>query len=337
MANALYWLHEFHVDALRVDAVASMLYLDYSRKEGEWIPNQHGGRENIEAIELLKAVNHIIGEEVPGAFTVAEESTAWGGVTKPAVEGGLGFTFKWNMGWMHDTLKYFQEDPVHRKFHHDQLTFAMIYEFHERFINSISHDEVVHGKRSLVEKMPGDWWQKLANLRLFLSYQFTRPGKQLMFMGTELAQSAEWSHDSSIDWHLAEQPERQAFMHFVAALGQMYKDTPALWRDDPSPECFDWIDGGDRDNSVLPFLRRAGNEHVLVVLNMTPVPRANYRVGTPVAGDYREHFSSDAPEFGGSGTATRKQVSTEPVEWHGRRQSVVLDLPPLGCLVLAPG
>ncbi len=337
MANALYWLQEFHIDALRVDAVASMLYLDYSRKAGEWVPNQYGGRENIEAIEFLKAVNHIITEEVPGAFTVAEESTAWGGVTRPAAEGGLGFTFKWNMGWMHDTLKYFALDPVHRQFHQDQITFAMIYEFHERFINSISHDEVVHGKGSLVSKMPGDEWQKLANLRLLFAYQYTRPGKQLMFMGTELAQESEWNHDGSVDWHLLQDPKRQALLRYVESLGKLYLQTPALWRDDPSHESFEWIDAADSANSVMSYLRKAGDEHVVVVMNMTPVPRPGYRIGAPASGRYVQLLSSDDAQFGGSEVPTLEEVHTEAVPIHGRAQSFVLDLPPLGALVLAPG
>jgi len=336
LGSALYWLKELHIDGLRVDAVASMLYLDYSRS-GDFVPNQYGGRENIEAIEFIKAANHIIGEEVPGAFTVAEESTSWGGVTRPAVEGGLGFTFKWNMGWMHDTLKYFEKDPVHRRYHQEQLTFSMLYEFHERFINSISHDEVVHGKGSLYGKMPGDHWQKLANLRLLLGYQYTRPGKQLLFMGTELAQEREWSHDSSIDWHLpGVDPMRKKFEHFVERLGRMYLENPPLWKNDPSPECFEWIDCADHDNSVLSFVRRADGQHVVVVMNMTPIPRHDYRIGLPDPGRYQEIFSTDDPEFGGSETPTKKLLDAEPSPLHGRMQSAVLTLPPLGLLVLAP-
>jgi 1,4-alpha-glucan branching enzyme len=336
VSNALYWLQEFHIDGLRVDAVASMLYLDYSRPEGQWLPNPYGGRENIEAIELLRATNEIIRQEVPGAFTIAEESTAWGGVTRRAADGGLGFTFKWNMGWMHDTLEYFKKEPVHRKHHQDQLTFAMIYEYHERFINSISHDEVVHGKGALVSKLPGDWWQKLANLRLLVTYQYVRPGKQLVFMGTELAQDGEWNHDSSIDWHVQELPDRQKLLRFFERLGQFYLQTPALWRSDPQPESFEWIDAGDRENSVLSFVRRDGHDHVVVVMNMTPVPRDDYRIGAPSAGRYVELFSSDAPELGGSAYETVKSVQTEPISVHGRAQSISLRLPPLGVIVLGP-
>jgi 1,4-alpha-glucan branching enzyme len=338
LANALYWLREFHVDGLRVDAVASMLYLDYSRESGGWLPNQYGGRENIEAIEFIKATNHIIGEEVPGAFCVAEESTSWGGVTRPAVEGGLGFLFKWNMGWMHDTLKYFEKDPVHRRYHQDQLTFSMIYEFHERFINSISHDEVVHGKGSLYGKMPGDHWQKLANMRLLFAYQYTRPGKQLVFMGSEIAQEREWAHDGSVDWHLVDaDPMREKLLVFMERLGKLYGSTPALWQNDPSPASFEWIDCSDHDNSVMSYVRRSGDEHALVVLNLTPVPRPGYRVGAPQAGRYIELLSSDAREFGGSEVETRARVDTDAVPAHGRPQSLDLTLPPLGALVLAPG
>ncbi|HMJ13587.1 MAG TPA: 1,4-alpha-glucan branching protein GlgB [Polyangiaceae bacterium] len=335
-ANALYWLSEFHIDGLRVDAVASMLYLDYSRKEGEWTPNPYGGRENIDAIEFLRGFNSAITSEVPGAFTVAEESTAWGGVTRPPAEGGLGFTFKWNMGWMHDTLLYFAREPVHRKHHHDQLTFAMIYEFSERFINSISHDEVVHGKGSMIEKMPGDMWQKLANLRLLLAYQFTRPGKQLVFMGTELAQHAEWNHDRSLDWHLQEDPRRQALFRFMVELGSFYRSTPALWRGDPDIGSFEWLDCSDRDNSVMGFVRRWENEEVLVIFNFTPVPREDYRIGVPTAGVYCERLSSDNKRFGGSDFGTHAEVATDPIAMHGREQSVNLRLPPLGALILVP-
>ncbi|MFO0567809.1 MAG: 1,4-alpha-glucan branching protein GlgB [Polyangiaceae bacterium] len=337
MASALYWLDELHVDGLRVDAVASMLYLDYSRPHGEWLPNPYGGRENIDAIEFLKATNHIIREEQPGAFTVAEESTSWAGVTRDAREGGLGFTFKWNMGWMHDTLKYFEKDPIHRRYHQDQLTFSMIYEFHERFINSISHDEVVHGKGSLFSKMPGDKWQKLANLRLLLAYQYTRPGKQLVFMGTEVAQEREWNHETSVDWHLAGDPDRQKLQHFMETLGKLYLERRALWENDPSPASFEWIDCNDRDNSVLSYVRRSGDEHVVVVMNMTPVPRHDYRVGMPEAGSYVELLSTDDPAFGGSDVETRKAFETEPIGAHGRAQSVNLTLPPLGLLVYARG
>jgi len=336
VANALYWLQEFHIDALRVDAVASMLYLDYSRKEGEWVPNPYGGRENIEAIEFLRQFNWVVGEEVPGAFTVAEESTSWGGVSNRVEWGGLGFTFKWNMGWMHDTLEFFKKDPIHRRYHVDQLTFSMVYEYTERFINSISHDEVVHGKGALIEKMPGDFWQKMANLKLLLAYQYTRPGKQLMFMGTEIGQHHEWSHENSLDWHIAEHPQRQGLQRFLADLGQLYLHTPALWRSDPQPESFEWIDFNDRDNTIISYLRRDGADHVMVVLNFTPVTRDSYRVGAPQAGRYRVVMSSDAEIYNGSGFQADSVVVTDNVPIHGREFSLLLRIPPLAALILVP-
>ena len=336
IANALFWLNEYHVDALRVDAVASMLYLDYSRDEGQWVPNPYGGRENLEAIDFLRQTNAAIRVEAPGAFTIAEESTAWGGVSRPEDLGGLGFAFKWNMGWMHDTLEFFTKEAIHRQYHVDQLTFSMVYEYTERFINSISHDEVVHGKRSMIEKMPGDMWQKLANLRLLLLYQAARPGKQLIFMGTELAQHSEWNHETSLDWHLAEEPQRQNLYRFLEVLGKVYRETPALWRSDPNPESFEWIDFGDRNSTVLSFLRRDGNDQVIVVFNFTPVPRAPYRIGAPVPGRYVELISSDDPHFGGSEFGTQKIIDSEPVPCHNRAQSLSLRLPPLGAMILRP-
>ena len=337
VANALYWLKELHVDGLRVDAVASMLYLDYSRQEGTWIPNQHGGRENIEAVEFLKTTNHIVSEEAPGAIMVAEESTSWWGVTKSPSDGGLGFTLKWNMGWMHDTLQYFRKDPVHRKYHQDELTFSMLYEYSERFVNSLSHDEVVHGKGALIEKMPGDWWQRQANLRLLLAYQYVRPGKILNFMGFEVAQHNEWNHDSSVDWHLSEQESRQKLQTFLSEIGQLYLEQRALWERDPEPEGFEWIDCSDRENSVLAFVRNGHEEHLVVVMNMTPVPRESYRLGVPAAGTYTQIFCSDAVVYGGSGTPTLDVVRTEDVPWHGRDQSISLTLPPLSLTLYEPG
>jgi len=336
IANAIYWLDEFHVDALRVDAVASMLYLDYSRKEGEWMPNPYGGRENVDAIDFLRQANSVIHEEVPGAFTIAEESTAWGGVTRPPSEGGLGFTFKWNMGWMHDTLNFFTKEPVHRKHHVDQLTFSMLYEYTERFINSISHDEVVHGKGAVVEKMPGDFWQKLANLRLLFAYQYTRPGKQLVFMGTEFAQHNEWNHDASIDWHIADHPQRAALQQYLAELARYYHQTPALWRSDADPHGFEWIDCSDKDNTVLSYLRKDGDKFVIVVLNFTPVPRSGYRIGVPRSGRYVERLSSDDQRFGGSEYRTLAVVQADPVPTHNREWSIALNVPPLGALILEP-
>ena len=336
VANALFWLEEFHVDGLRVDAVASMLYLDYSRQAGQWLRNRYGGRENLEAIAFLQMMNEAVRMEQPGCFTVAEESTAWPGVTKPVGEGGLGFTFKWNMGWMHDTLKYFATDPMYRTHHHDQITFAMMYEYSERFIMPVSHDEVVHLKRSLLEKMPGDLWQKFANLRLLLAYQYTRPGKALLFMGTELAQYREWNHDISLDWHLAADPIRQGFHRFVQDLGRLYQMSPALWHRDHEPEGFQWVDVADRANSVISYLRRDGADHLLVALNMTPVPHAEYRLGVPQACAYVEVISSDDPRYGGSDYETRARAEVEAVPFHGYPQSIRLNLPPLGALVLAP-
>ncbi len=336
VANALYWLREFHVDALRVDAVASMLYLDYSRKAGEWIPNRQGGREHLEAIEFLREVNTLVPAEAPGAFTVAEESTAFPGVTGPVSSGGLGFRFKWNMGWMHDTLSYFSRDPVHRRHHQDELSFAMVYEYSERFLNPLSHDEVVHGKGSLLEKMPGDLWQKFANLRALLAYQFTRPGKVLLFMGTELAPHAEWNHDRSLDWHLADDPARRGLSRYLADLGRLYRDTPCLWRRDPDPDGFAWIDASDRENSVFSYLRRDARAQVAVVLNLTPVPREGYRVGMPLPGRWQLLLSSDDARYGGSGFPTPLESDTEELPCHGQPHSLRLALPPLGALVLAP-
>ncbi len=326
VANALYWLDEFHVDGLRVDAVASMLYLDYSRASGEWLRNRYGGRENLEAIEFLKQFNETIRIEEPGCFTVAEESTAWPGVSKPVSEGGLGFAFKWNMGWMHDTLIYFSKDPVHRRHHHDQLTFAML----------LSHDEVVHLKGSLLSKLPGDEWQALANLRLLLAYMFTRPGKKLVFMGTELAPWNEWDHDTSLDWHLRDDPRRAAIERYVARLALVYRDHAELWRDDPSWEGFTWIDVADRDNSILSYVRRAGDDHSVVVLNFTPVPRERYRIGVPAAAEYGKLLSSDDSEWGGSGYAAVDTVIADASPFHGYPQSIEVTLPPLCALVLKP-
>ena len=335
-ANALYWLDEFHVDGLRVDAVASMLYLDYSRQAGQWLRNRLGGRENLDAIDFLREFNEVIRTYQPGCFTVAEESTAWPGVTKPASEGGLGFNFKWNMGWMHDTLEYFKRDPLYRRHHQDQLTFAMMYEYTERFIMPLSHDEVVHLKNSLIGKMPGDDWQKFANLRSLIAYQYTRPGKKLLFMGTEVAQWREWNHDRSIDWHLANEPLNGGFLEFMRAMGTLYRERPALWRRDVDYDGFSWIDVADRENSVISYVRRDGEDHVVVVLNLTPVPRENYRIGAPSGGTYQELLTTDDSRFGGSGHNRVPTVQTEASPFHGYPQSMRLNLPPVGVLILAP-
>ncbi|HEX9705709.1 MAG TPA: 1,4-alpha-glucan branching protein GlgB [Gemmatimonadales bacterium] len=341
IANALYWFSEFHIDGLRVDAVASMLYLDYSRKEGEWLPNAQGGRENLEAVAFLRQLNEAVAADAPECFTVAEESTAWPGVSSAPGEGGLGFTFKWNLGWMHDTLEYFCQDPVHRKFHHDRITFAMLYEYSERFVMPLSHDEVVHGKGSLYSKMPGDPWQRFANLRLLFTYQFTRPGKKLLFMGSELAQDREWNHDTSLDWHLLDDPGdegrlRTGLLRFLEDLGALYRGYQCLWRTDPDLEGFRWIDCADRDNSVISYERRDGAQHLIVVLNFTPLPRDDYRIGAPVAGRYRLQLSSDAARYGGSDYQVPLTFATEPVPFHARPHSLRLRLPPLAALVLEP-
>jgi len=343
IANALYWMEEFHTDGLRVDAVASMLYLDYSRQPGQWMRNRYGGRENLEAIDFLRQLNETIRHEHPGCSIIAEESTAWPGVTSdPASAGGgggsgLGFAFKWNMGWMHDTLKYFSSDPVHRRWHQDQLTFAMIYEYTEKFVMPLSHDEVVHGKGSLLNKMAGDEWQKFANLRTLLGYMLTRPGKKLLFMGTELAPWSEWNHDMSLEWSLLrDDPNRAKFLAFVQRLAHLYRERPEFWRRDSDWEGFSWISADDRENSVLSYVRRDGETHAVVVLNLTPVPRDNYRIGAPAATTYREILNSDAVAWGGSGHVTRERVTATPSPFHGFPQSIELSLPPLGTLVLVP-
>jgi len=336
IANALYWLEEFHVDGLRVDAVASMLYLDYSRKPGEWTPNREGGRENVEAVAFLRELTSLVAERHPGCMTIAEESTAWPGVTRPASEEGLGFTFKWNLGWMHDTLRYFERDPIHRSFHHDELSFAMLYEYDEFFVMPLSHDEVVHGKGSLLAKPAGNETRRFAQLRVMLAYQWTRPGKQLVFMGTELAPASEWNFDASLDWHLADDPRRRGLQRYLEDLGRVYRERPCFWRWDHDPAGFAWIDCHDREHSVLSYQRRDGDAHALVVLNLTPVPRTDHRIGAPAAGAYRELLSSDASGYGGGGHKTHEWVETEGIPWHGQPQSLRLSLPPLSALVLAP-
>jgi 1,4-alpha-glucan branching enzyme len=335
VANALYWLEEFHVDGLRVDAVASMLYLDYSRKAGEWIPNRLGGREDLEAIDFIQMLNRTIAEEQAGCFTIAEESTAWPKVTAPVSEGGLGFALKWNMGWMHDTLRYFALDPVYRSSHHELLTFGMMYEYSEHFVLPLSHDEVVHGKGTLLSRMSGDEWQQFASLRALYTYQYTRPGKPLLFMGSELGSRREWNHDTSLDWHLSEQPLNAGLLRFLADLGALYRARPELWRADSDPAGFAWLDPDDRQHSILSYLRRDGERHLLVLLNLTPVPREGYRAGAPASGAYDVILSSDDLRYGGSGHAPAR-FSSEPVPWQGQSRSVVLTLPPLGALVLAP-
>ena len=334
--NALYWLEEFHVDGLRVDAVASMLYLDYSREEGEWVPNEFGGRENLEAIEFLKELNTVVHREHPGALMIAEESTAWPGVSRPIYLGGLGFGFKWNMGWMHDTLLYFGKDPIHRRFHHNQLTFSMMYAFSENFILPLSHDEVVHGKGSLVNKMAGDKWQRLANLRTMLAYMWAHPGKQMLFMGGEFGMEREWDHDESIDWHLLDDPMHRGVKQLVADLNSVYKETRALWQQDFTPEGFRWIDANDADNNVISFYRTSadGNEHLVCIANLSPVVRDGFRVGLPKQGPFTEVLNTDAGTYGGSNIGNMGVVEAKPVSWHGLPHSAMITLPPLGVVWL---
>jgi 1,4-alpha-glucan branching enzyme len=334
--NALYWLERYGVDGLRVDAVASMLYLDYSRRPGEWIPNQHGGRENLEAIDFLRRLNVLVGGERPGAIMVAEESTAWPMVSRPAHVGGLGFHYKWNMGWMHDTLSYMRRDPAHRRFHHDEMTFGMIYAFDENFILPLSHDEVVHGKGSLLGKMPGDAWQRFANLRLLLGWLYAQPGKKLLFMGGELGQWAEWNHDASLDWHLLDEAPHAGLQQLVRDLNRLYRALPALHQLDCEAAGFEWIDWHDHDQSVLSFIRRGRDpgQLVIAVSNFTPVPRHFYRVGVPRPGFWRERLNSDSRLYGGSDVGNAGGVVAEAVPSHGRPCSLALVLPPLATIFL---
>ena len=334
IANALFWVEEYHIDALRVDAVASMLYLDYSRNDGEWIPNRHGGNENLEAVNFLRLMNEKV--HAAGAITIAEESTAWPGVSHPVYRGGLGFSYKWNMGWMHDSLSYFAEDPIHRRYHHDKLTFGLLYAFSENFILPLSHDEVVHGKGSMIERMPGDGWQAFANLRLYYAFMFAHPGKKLLFMGGEFAQYREWNHNSSLDWHLLEQPAHAGVQKLVKDLNYFYRKTPALYEKDCNVEGFDWIDCSDNDQSVIAFIRRGNNAtgQVITVCNMTPVVRYNYRIGVPVSGRYDERLNTDAETYGGSGVGNFGAVHSDAVGSHGFENSINLVLPPLSTLIL---
>ena len=336
LANALFWIEEFHIDGLRVDAVASMLYLDYGREAGQWMRNKFGGRENLDAVSFLKQLNYTVNQLHRGVSMIAEESTTWPRVTHPIVEGGLGFTFKWNMGWMHDTLDYFRVDPFFRRGAHDKLTFAMMYEYSEHFINPLSHDEVVHLKKSLLEKMPGDSWQKLANLRALIAYSITRPGKSLFFMGVEIGVHREWNHDMSLDWHLLNDPRRRGLMDFMSELGALYQANPCFWRRDIEPAGFSWIDVGDKEQSVLSYARWDGEDHAIIVLNLTPVPRENYRVGSAAAGVYQVALSSDELRFGGSGFSNVTSVETEAVPFHGFTNSMILSLPPLSATILRP-
>ena len=338
LANALFWLREYHADGLRVDAVASMLYLDYSRKAGEWIPNAFGGREDLEAVAFLKEMNELVHAREPGVISTAEESTAWPAVSRPTYVGGLGFGFKWNMGWMHDTLGYFQRDPIHRRFHHHELTFSLVYAWNENFILPLSHDEVVHGKGSLLQKMPGDRWQQLANLRALYAYMWAHPGKKLLFMGGELGQEGEWNHNVSLDWHLLDRPEHAGVQRLIRDLNSVYRSESALYEVDFEPAGFRWLDANDVQRNILAFLRvaRDGERAVASVANLSPVPREQYRIGLPHSGRWREAINTDSELYGGSNVGNLGGVEAEPYPWQGQPYSAELTLPPLGVVWLVP-
>jgi 1,4-alpha-glucan branching enzyme len=335
ISNALFWLDRYHIDGLRVDAVASMLYLDYSREPGEWLPNVHGGRENLEAIAFLRRLNEIVYQEYPAVQTMAEESTSWPMVSRPTTLGGLGFGLKWDMGWMHDTLVHLSREPVHRAFHHHELTFRAVYAFSENFVLPLSHDEVVYGKRSLLEKFPGDDWQKFATLRALLGYMFTQPGKKLLFMGAELAQRSEWSHDDQLQWQLAEVESHRGISRLIADLNRVYVDEPSLHELDCDPAGFDWAVANDSANSVSAYFRRSSNgEVVLVAVNLTPVPRHGYRIGVSGPGRWAEILNTDAEDYGGSGQGNLGGVEAAAMPHHGSTHSVEVTLPPLAVIVL---
>ncbi len=335
LSSARYWLDEFHIDGLRADAVASMLYLDYSRNEGEWLPNQYGGRENLEAIDFLHRMNTLV-HAVPGVISAAEESTAWPAVSRPVYLGGLGFTYKWNMGWMHDILQYASLDPIHRRWWHNEVTFSMLYAYHENFILPFSHDEVVHGKGSMIGKMPGDEWQRFANLRTLYTFLFTHPGKKLMFMGAEFGQVREWNYDGSLEWHVLQYPVHSGVSRLVKDLNRVYRSEPSLYELDYDPSGFQWIDCNDNENSVFSFIRRARDpgDCTVTVLNFTPVPRMEYRIGVPEPGRYRELINSDSELYAGSNMGNGGGVTSEPVPAHGQPHSLKLVLPPLAGLIL---
>jgi len=338
LSSAIFWLKHYHLDGLRVDAVASMLYLDYSREGGDWLPNKYGGRENLEAIDFLRKFNELVHEEAPGSLTFAEESTSWPMVTRPTYAGGLGFDFKWNMGWMHDTLKYMQTDPIHRRFYQNQITFSLIYAFSENFVLPLSHDEVVHLKRSMLHKMPGDRWQQFATLRTLYAYMSGHPGKKLLFMGGEFGQGSEWSEERSLDWHLLQFDEHRQLQQFVAELNHLYRREPSLHQIDSGWDGFMWIDLSDAEQSVVSFARRARNakDLLIFVCNFTPVPRLNYRVGLPLQAQYREILNSDWRHFGGSGVENQGAITAEEWPWQSCDYSAPLNLPPLGVLILKP-
>jgi len=336
ISSALFWLDRYHADGLRIDAVASMLYLDYSRPEGEWVPNQYGGRENLEAVHFLRRLNEVVYGTYPDVQTIAEESTAWPQVTRPVYLGGLGFGMKWNMGWMHDTLAYLSKDPIHRKYHHDQLTFSIWYAFSENFVLALSHDEVVHGKGSLIGRMPGYEWQKFANLRLLFGYMYTHPGKKLLFMGGEFGQWREWDHEQSLDWHLLQYRPHQGLQRWIRDLNLLYREEPALHELDFERAGFEWVDFRDWEHSVISFLRkgRSSDRVVLSVCNFTPVPRFGYRVGVPLPGFWEEVLNSDGKEYGGSGLGNLGGLEADPIPFHGKSHSLCLTLPPLGMVCL---
>jgi 1,4-alpha-glucan branching enzyme len=338
ISNALFWLDKYHVDGLRVDAVASMLYLDYSRKEGEWIPNEYGGNENLEAVAFIKRFNEIVHQYHPGILTIAEESTAWAMVSRPTYIGGLGFSLKWNMGWMHDILEYFSTDPLYRRYNHNNLTFALLYAFNENFVLVLSHDEVVHGKRSIVDKMPGDMWNKFANLRLLYGYMYCQPGKKLLFMGGEIGQWSEWDCNRSLDWHLLEQEPHQKLHNWVRDLNHLYQSEKALYEVDFSYDGFEWIDFNDYEHSVVSFIRKSKNpcDFLVCIFNFTPIVRHNYRVGVPKKDFYDELLNSDSEEYWGSNVGNIGGVEAEQIWWQGREFSLNLTLPPLGMIILKP-
>jgi len=333
-ASALFWLDEFHIDGLRVDAVASMLYLDYSRDDGEWLPNKYGGNENLEAIDFIKELNHLTHVEYPGTLIIAEESTSWPQVTRPGWLGGLGFTMKWNMGWMHDILGYMQKDPVHRHYHHDQLTFGLLYCFTENFLLPFSHDEVVHGKGSMLGKMPGDDWQQFANLRLLYTFMFTYPGKKLLFMGCEFAQRAEWNFDKSLEWQELQSPYHQGVKDLVSQLNKLYIETPALHYYDFDSRGFDWVDCHDSAQSVLIYQRNGPEDSVIIALNFTPVARENYRIGVPYGGHYEELLNSDSEYYNGSNVGNDDPIISEETPWMNQDHSISITLPPLAALII---
>ncbi|WP_456385327.1 1,4-alpha-glucan branching protein GlgB [Desulfolithobacter sp.] len=339
ISNALFWLDKYHIDGLRVDAVASMLYLDYSREEGQWVPNEYGGRENLAAISFLRKTNEVVHGNFPGILTIAEESTSWPMVSRPTYLGGLGFSMKWNMGWMHDTLRYMSHDPIHRKFHHNEMTFGLLYAFQENFVLPISHDEVVHGKGSLINKMPGDDWQKFANLRAYLGFMWTYPGKKLLFMGCEFGQWQEWNYDKSLDWTSLEADNHKGLKRYVRDLNLVYQAEPALFENDFDWEGFSWIDASDSDNSVFSYIRYAGNrdDFLVIIANFTPIVRENYCIGVPKGGCYRELVNSDLDVYWGSNVQNGGELTATDESCHGFRHRLRLTLPPLATLILKPG